>query len=105
MWNVKTDQMDQWSVVGVEYAKRGADIHCPTCGAELRGQRYCPNCGTKIMYEGETEKSIKTDERLATLARGGEKMSAAGDSLSRTGCQTMGCVGFIILIFLLFLLL
>lgn len=106
MMGKQADSMRNWSNIGVELAKRGADLNCPHCGQILRGQRYCPQCGMMIKYAGETDQSIQTDLRLAKAMGVSEGLESAGKSMSSFGSSMIwGCTVPIIILILLFLFL
>ncbi|MFT8515071.1 zinc-ribbon domain-containing protein [Schleiferilactobacillus harbinensis] len=97
--------LDKWSQAGVGLLQKGIQVKCPSCGYLLAGERFCPKCGSEIIYPGETKKDLIRSARLAKAYRSSAKLEKAGNDMSQSGCQLMGCVGFIVLIIVLFLLL
>jgi ribosomal protein L32 len=81
---------------------------CPKCGHELLGERYCPSCKSKIIYNGEKDYYLKNSK----LYSAGNSMQKAGDTMQKTGnsLSSLGCamilfitIPVIIILILLFL--
>ncbi|WP_461240786.1 hypothetical protein [Paucilactobacillus sp. N302-9] len=103
--------MQEWSQIGQLQSKSGKKLFCGKCKFQLSGQRYCPNCGSKIIYDGEDQNGVPLKWALkdAEYKANGNTLSHIGDNLTKTGnTLTMGCllpiIGVILILLILLIL-
>ncbi len=97
---------EEWSEVGKKMYAAKRKPYCLNCKQQLKGERFCPNCGAKIIYPGEHQDGtpINSWEKVAI---GADKFSRSVDKtgkfFSDFGCaMTLGCTIPIIIIIILF---
>lgn len=99
----------EWSVIGQQLFQNGEELYCGNCQFKLYGQRYCPNCGTRIKYKGETDDNaytVSTSSALDKVASVGNSMQKTGNAMSKTGNGLiLGCTIPILLLIIILLLL
>jgi DNA-directed RNA polymerase subunit RPC12/RpoP len=98
----------EWSPTGQKLAEEGADLFCPKCKYKLKGERNCPNCGTKIVYSGENPDGtlngwMKISNGAEKFSKGMEKASNATSSFGKS--MTIGCTIPILILILILLFL
>lgn len=99
----------EWSVIGQQLFQNGTELYCGNCQFKLYGQRYCPNCGAKIKYVGETDDNtytVSTSSTLDKVASVSNSMQKTGDAMSKAGSGLIfGCTIPVLLIIIILLLL
>jgi predicted RNA-binding Zn-ribbon protein involved in translation (DUF1610 family) len=108
--------MEEYNVKGNSYSEYALKLvreqhktfNCPKCDHELLGERYCPNCGAKIVYAGEADYYLKNN----SLYKFGNGVQKAGNTIGKVGDSMASCgttftllitVPIIIILILLFL--
>lgn len=104
--STSTARDGEWSEVGKKMYANKRKPYCLNCKHELKGERFCPNCGAKIIYPGEHQDGTPVSS-WEKIANGADKFASstdkAGKSLSNFGCaMTLGCTIPIIIMILLF---
>lgn len=71
--------LKEWSQIGQQLADQGTPLFCPKCNFNLKGERFCPNCNTKIVYPGEN-----SNDSINKMIKFGDRMNKAGNSMSNS---------------------
>lgn len=82
----KLTNENNMSYQGMAIVANGTVVKCSYCGKVLKGERFCPECNSRIEYKGE--KWIAVGEAMKdtseSLTASGEKMKKAGANLTLT---------------------
>ncbi|MEJ1306933.1 hypothetical protein QY895_04045 [Latilactobacillus sakei] len=93
--------LKEWSQIGQQLADQGTPLFCPKCNFNLKGERFCPNCNTKIVYPGEN-----SNDSINKMIKFGDRMNKVGNSMSNFGTSmTIGCTIPVLIIILIILFL
>jgi hypothetical protein len=97
---------EEWSEVGKKMYAAKRKPYCLNCKHQLKGERFCPNCGAKIIYPGEHQNGMPINS-WEKVANGADKflqsVDKTGKFFSDFGCaMTLGCTIPIIIIIIPF---
>lgn len=68
------------------------NIKCGNCGYELHGEKFCPNCGTRVIYPSENNNNNITPQEMQRRVSNGKKQ--ADNDQAFGGCLgTIGLLG------------
>lgn len=96
-------EVKEWSIIGQQLYSKGEKLHCFNCNYALKGERLCPNCGSRIIYSGENEDGSISRKytRKEKLYKTADRLDLIGQILSSVGQNLMGCGCLLLLLIIL----